>query len=160
MLPPDLMGHIERGLEIAAAVTGALVASLWLSMLIWTFNDIRSRSRDIFFQLLAALLVLILGPIGLFLYLILRPKETLAEVYARTLEEEALLQDIEEVEVCPNCKRRVRPEFLVCPYCHAQLKKACPNCGRLLHLQWDICPYCGTALAVEPPSNVEESEAT
>ncbi|MEA3459737.1 MAG: zinc ribbon domain-containing protein, partial [Chloroflexota bacterium] len=126
----------------------------------WTFNDIRSRSKDLFFQLLAALLALVLGPIGLLIYLVLRPRETLAEAYARTLEEETLLQDVGEREVCPHCKRRVRPEFMFCPYCHTRLKKACPDCGRLLRLQWDICPYCGSALPVEASAEMEESETT
>lgn len=161
-IPTDLMSYIERALEIGALIAGALLAAFWMSMIVWTFSDIRSRSRDIFFQLLSALLVLLLGPIGLLLYFVLRPRETLAGAYARTLEEEALLQDIEERRVCPNCKRRVGPDFMFCPHCHTRLKKACPGCGRLLRLQWDICPYCGSTLPVQASASEgqEEPEAT
>ena len=125
------------------AFISAFTVALWASLIIWTFRDMRWRSRDIFAQLLASLVVLIFGPLGLLIYLILRPQESLGETYARTLEEEALLQDIEEQPVCPECKHRVEPDFILCPACHTELRKACPHCGRLLLLRWDICPYCG-----------------
>ena len=79
---------------LVAGIT-ALTVAFWIALVIWTLRDIRSRTRDFFAWLLAGLLVLILGPIGLLLYLLLRPKHSLAEVYDRQLEEEALLQAIE-----------------------------------------------------------------
>jgi RNA polymerase subunit RPABC4/transcription elongation factor Spt4 len=126
------------------AFTGAFVAALWLALVVWTFRDMRSRSRDIFAQMLAALVVAVLNVPGLVIYLMLRPKETLAEAYERSLEEEALLQGIEEVERCPGCGSRVRVDYLVCPSCNTKLKKSCRSCGRPLHLRWNVCPYCGT----------------
>ena len=54
------------------------------------------------------------------LYLILRPRETLAEIYERTLEEEALLQGIEERLGCPSCNRRIEDDYVVCPACHTR----------------------------------------
>jgi RNA polymerase subunit RPABC4/transcription elongation factor Spt4 len=126
------------------AFSGAFVAALWLAMVIWAFRDMRSRSRDVFAQILAALVVAVLNLAGLVIYLMLRPKETLAEAYERSLEEEALLQGIEEVERCPGCGNRVRADYLVCPNCNTRLKKACRSCGRAIHLRWNVCPYCGT----------------
>ena len=126
------------------AFTGAFIAALWMALVIWTFRDMRSRSRDIFAQILAALVVAVLNLPGLVIYLMLRPKETLAEAYERSLEEEALLQGIEDVEHCPGCGNRVRSEFLVCPTCNTKLKKACRSCGRAINLRWNVCPYCGT----------------
>ena len=126
------------------ALIGAMVAAFWLALIIWTFRDMRSRSRDIFAQILAALLVAILFLPGLLIYIMLRPKETLAEAYERSLEEEALLQGIEEAQVCPGCGARVQSDFVVCPQCHTKLKKNCTNCGRALSLRWSVCPYCAT----------------
>ncbi len=125
------------------ALVGAFLFALWFSMVIWTFRDIRSRTRDVLAQILATLMVLLFNFPGLLLYFILRPKETLAEAYERALEEEALLHSVEEQERCPGCGRKAEPDFLLCPYCHTRLRKACVRCGRLLHLAWDICPYCG-----------------
>ncbi len=133
-------------LQILLAFGGAFLLAIWISLIVWTFRDVRSRSRDIFAILLATLMVVIFGPLGLVIYFLLRPQTTLAELYERSLEEEALLQDLEERIVCPGCRRKVEPDWLVCPDCHAILKKKCVNCGRLLHLRWDICPYCVTAV--------------
>jgi len=133
------------------AFISAFTAALWASLVIWTFRDMRLRSRDIFAQLLASLVVLIFGPLGMLIYLILRPQETLSEAYARTLEEEALLQDITEAKpVCPECKHRIEPDFIICPACHTELRKACPHCGRLMLMRWDICPYCAEPYPLPP----------
>ena len=135
-------------LQILLAFGAAFLIALWVSMIIWTFRDVRSRSRDVFAIALATLMVVVFGPLGLLLYMLLRPKETLAEIYERSLEEEALLQDLEQRAVCPGCRRRIEEAWQVCPDCHTILKKTCLNCGQLLHLRWNICPYCASA-AVE-----------
>jgi len=140
------------------AFVSAFIVAFWMSLVIWTFRDMRCRSRDIFAQLLASLVVLIFGPLGLLIYLILRPQEALAEAYARTLEEEALLQDIAEEEpVCPECKHRIEAEFVICPACHTELRKACPHCGRLSLLRWDICPYCAEPFPSPPEPELIEA---
>lgn len=126
------------------AFIGAVLAAFWLTLIIWAFRDMRSRSRDIFAQMLAAMVVAILNLPGVGIYLLMRPKETLAEAYERSLEEEALLQGIEEALNCPGCGNRVREDWLVCPNCHTKLKKSCTNCGRALNLRWNVCPHCGT----------------
>ena len=134
---------ITSYLTIVAAITGALFAALWLSLIIWAFRDMRLRSRDPFAQLLAAVLVAVLPGVGIIIYLILRPPETLAEAYERALEEEALLQEIEEKPHCPGCSRVADERWLLCPHCHTRLKKACPDCNSLMELQWNLCPFCG-----------------
>jgi hypothetical protein len=134
------------------AFLGAAVAAFWLSMVIWTFRDIRSRTRDLPTQFLATLLVAVLNVPGLLIYLILRPRETLAEAYERALEEELILQTLEEIEQCPACGRRVKAEFIVCPYCHTRLKQRCPRCQRPLRLEWTLCPYCGVSVSGAAPS--------
>ena len=120
--PPELLNQIGIVLEIVVAVLTALTVAFWIGLVIWTFRDIRSRPRDFFAWLLAILLVLILGPIGLALYFLLRPKETLAEVYDRQLEEEALLRDITARRACPSCQTVTEPEWLICPRCRAELR--------------------------------------
>jgi RNA polymerase subunit RPABC4/transcription elongation factor Spt4 len=140
---PDLSG-LGSILQLFVAFLGAYLFAVWVSMVVWTYRDIRSRSRDIFAQVLAVLLVLIFNVAGLLLYFILRPRETLAEKYERELAEEAMLQDIEERQVCPVCHHKIMAEYLVCPNCHTRLHKKCDNCGRVLNLRWNVCPYCAT----------------
>jgi RNA polymerase subunit RPABC4/transcription elongation factor Spt4 len=143
-------------LQVIIALFGAFFLAFWVSLVIWTFRDVRSRSRDIFAQLLATLMVMVFNLPGLLFYFILRPQETLAEAFERSLEEEALLQDIEERLVCPGCKRKTQSDFIIC---HTRLKKSCPNCRRLLHLKWNICPYCGAGPASPPEQFVPGSES-
>jgi hypothetical protein len=128
----------------ATAIAAGFIAALWLSLVIWTFRDIRRRARDPFTRILAVLLVLLLFLPGLLLYLILRPTTTLEDEYQHTLEEEALLQNIEDAALCPGCNRRIQPDWMVCPSCHTLLKKRCPNCSKLMELPWNLCPYCAT----------------
>lgn len=128
---------------ICFSVLGALLAAVWISLVVWTFRDMRARSRDPFAQLLAAVVVAILPGAGLLVYLILRPPETLAEAYERALEEEALLQEIEERPACPGCSRTVDSHWILCPHCHTRLRKICPDCNSLMELQWNLCPFCG-----------------
>jgi RNA polymerase subunit RPABC4/transcription elongation factor Spt4 len=143
---------LETIIQVVLALVGAYAAAFWFCLVVWTFRDIQQRSRDVVVQVLATALVLLFNVPGLILYTILRPPETLAEAYARSLEEESLIQDIEERQSCPGCKRRVQPDFIVCPTCRARLKQPCTSCGRLLQLNWRVCPYCGIDVATEAPS--------
>ncbi len=129
-------------LVVALIVTYSLV--LWVAAIAWTYGDVRSRTRDAFVQALAVIGVLVFNVAGLLVYFILRPRVTLAEVYARELEEEALLQELEAQHVCPSCRRRVEPDFIVCPTCQARLRESCTSCARALLPNWTACPYCGT----------------
>jgi RNA polymerase subunit RPABC4/transcription elongation factor Spt4 len=138
-LPPELDAYIST----AMFVVGAYFFALWIGMVVWTFRDIRLRTRDVLAQVLATLMVAVLTLPGLLVYLLLRPHTTLAEDYERSLTEEVILQDLEEHRICPSCQRRVEPDFVICPSCHHQLRVRCVGCGRLLHLDWDVCPYCG-----------------
>jgi hypothetical protein len=147
----EILEALPTYVTILATVCGGVTIALYAGMAIWAFRDIRSRSRDVLAQILATILVLILPVIGLIVYIMLRPKETLAEAYERSLEQEALLQAIEEPEACPGCGRRARSEYLYCPHCHTQLKTACVGCGRPLDTGWTLCPYCGTAAGGAAP---------
>ena len=129
---------------LLTACSGAFLATLWLSLVLWTYRDIRSRARDSLARILAVFVVAILFIPGVVIYLILRPARTLEEEYQSTLEEEALLQSIEDASLCPGCGRRVKENWLVCPSCHTRLKKSCHQCGKAMELPWNLCPYCGT----------------
>ena len=135
---------LSNFLLILTAWGGAFLAALWLSLVIWTYRDVRRRARDPLARILAMLVVAVLFLPGIVIYLILRPPRTLEEEYQHTLEEEALLQAIEESSLCPGCGRRIKDNWLVCPNCHTKLKKSCHQCGKLMDLPWNLCPFCGT----------------
>lgn len=141
------------------AFGAAFIAALWLSLVIWTFRDIRTRARDPLARVLAVLVVAVLFLPGVLVYLILRPARTLEEEYQRTLEEEALLQTIEEIPICPGCSRHIEADWVACPHCHTRLKKRCHQCGRLMELAWNLCPYCATPAPGARRENITMEEA-
>ena len=133
--------------NFALVLTGfgaAFFLALWVSLVIWTYRDIRNRSRDKLVQILSTVLVGLLHLPGILVYLVLRPPYTLDDEYQRTLEEEALLAAIEGQLLCPGCERRVKDNWMLCPSCQTKLKKNCHNCNALMELPWNICPYCAT----------------
>ena len=85
----------------ATALGGAFIAALWLSLIFWTYRDIRLRTRDRLARLLAAMVVAVLFLPGVLIYFILRPKTTQDEDYQRTLEENRCCK--------PSRKRRCVP---------------------------------------------------
>lgn len=148
----SLLDTLSRVLGIVIGFIVAFTVIFWLSLIIWTFRDIRSRTQDLLSQILATLLVTFFFIGGLFIYMILRPRQTLAEIYERQLEEESLLAEMTERQTCTNCHARVESDFQICPSCGQKLKRPCPKCERLLELRWAFCPYCATNLA---PSSIQ-----
>lgn len=139
----NILNTIGPFLQFFLACFGAYLLALYFATIVWTFRDVTSRTRDVFSIVLGMVLVILLPFVGILLYLILRPRETLSEAYERSLEEEYLLQDIEDSEICPSCKRRVSLDFLYCPHCRTKLRDECENCGRPISVRWAACPYCG-----------------
>jgi len=133
---------------LAGVVGGVWALLLWLSIVVWVYRDIRDRTRDSSLQVLSVFVVLMFFPgfnvPGLALYLMLRPRDTLEEAYARSLEEEALLRELGDEGSCPSCRRLTDKDFQYCPSCQTQLKDACAKCKHLLSFSWVACPYCGT----------------
>lgn len=148
-------------LIIGGIALAAYLLVMWLAALVWTYRDIQARTRDNFTQTICLLIVLVFNLPGLLLYLILRPKDTLAEMYDRQLEAEALLHEIQEQAACPSCRRKVEQDFIVCPYCRSTLRTACEECGKPMTSTWVLCPYCGSERSVpsQEPAPVAQASA-
>lgn len=148
---------LARGFQLLLAMTGAYTLALWFALVVWTFRDIESRSRSVIAQIFSTLVVVLFFIPGALIYLLLRPKETLDEAFGRALEEEYLLQDLEDLSLCPTCHHPVREDFVACPHCFTELRHTCPSCNRLVDVSWAICAYC-TAELVSTPTEVEAPE--
>lgn len=163
-----VLENIQSYLSILLGVSAGVILLLWLAIIIWAYRDLKSRSRSTLAVILTVLLVALLPILGLVIYLLLRPRETLAAAYERALEQEALLQQIETKPTCPTCSRPTQANWFLCPSCHTHLRQPCPVCNSPLELHWDICPYCGylfpavdrreEAEVIEPQSPRTETE--
>lgn len=145
---------INSAIQFLAGFSIVFLVVLWISLILWTFRDIRRRSRDPLLRILAVILTIILFIPGALVYVLLRPGQTLEEEYQRNLEEETLLQSLEESPLCPGCSCKVKNDWLVCPTCRTQLSKKCVSCGKILELSWEICPYCETVTSGYHRSNI------
>ena len=135
----------ESTITFFVAIFVALGVVLWLGIAVWAYRDIRERTRDGASQGLAVALVVLFNLPGLFLYLLLRPRETLIEAHERRLQNQALSYDLAAQPLaCPSCQRPARDDFMVCPHCRAKLREPCASCERGLEPSWVACPYCGT----------------
>jgi RNA polymerase subunit RPABC4/transcription elongation factor Spt4 len=138
---------------------------LWLATAYWAFRDLQSRTDNPIAPYLAAAFIIFFTPFlflfAALLYRIIRPQERVGESYERTLAEEALLNEVEAVEHCPTCARRVRDEWIICPTCRTRLQRVCPNCSHLVGLDWSICAWCGRdferrEIAASAPAGIVE----
>lgn len=152
-----MVGPISDDLLTGLALYAALTAlAVWATLVLWSWQDMAARSRSVSLRLLAAALVAVLNVPGLFIYLMLRPRETLAEAYERSLEEEVLLQGIVESAACPSCRAQTRPDWQLCPACNTRLRRPCTRCGNLLEPDWERCPVCASR---QPMTDDEEWQA-
>ncbi len=157
-MPAELSNTIATLLGIFVALLGAFLFAFWVAMGIWTFNDIRSRTRDWLAIVLASLLVLVFPLVGLVLYMMIRPRETLADVFDRALEEESLLRELEATLSCYRCGLPVQDSWNFCANCHSQLRYACSNCGKAMRHEWNICVNCG-ADQIEQDASTDEARS-
>lgn len=134
---------IARALQVMLALGGAYLIATWFVLAVWTYRDIEARSKNVATQIFSTILSVLFWIPGVLLYMMLRPKETLDEAYQRSLEEEYLLQDLQELPLCPTCNHFVHDDWQLCPHCNTQLREPCTKCHHLVDLRWDICPYCG-----------------
>jgi hypothetical protein len=126
---------------LAAKLGFAYIAIMWAALIYWTFRDIRRRTNDFVLQGASVLLTTLFFLPGYWLYLVLRPRMTLAEV-AEEHFRETLFAEYSQTGNCPRCKKHVREEYLVCPHCETSLRSACTGCSRALVSSWRACPYC------------------
>ncbi|MCV0403107.1 MAG: zinc ribbon domain-containing protein [Chloroflexi bacterium] len=134
--------------QLASQLIVIYVVLLWLGTAYWAFRDMQARTENPILPYFSAALIIFFTPLlfifAVVLYLIVRPRETLAEVYERSLAEESLLAEVEKNELCPVCRDRVDSEWLVCPNCRTRLNRVCPSCNRLADPTWPLCAFCGT----------------
>lgn len=128
---------------------------IWIAIIIWVIKDISNRTNNLFLQILSILSVIIFTPLGVFLYLLIRPGRTVFEKYYQEVEEnldilshiidqKTKYQEANDVSDCPKCWYEVQKDFVVCPNCKLTLKNECVECKKEIRDNWKICPFCNT----------------
>ena len=148
-------GDWQATLRLFGALIGGYLLVLWFASILWVYRDIQSRSQDPITQAIGVGISVVFPLVGLPVYMVVRPQETLQEAYDRQLEQEAILSELHSVTGCPNCRRPVQDDFQFCAFCGTSLKSACSSCGRLLQFSWRVCPTCQTPKPRPQPDPAE-----
>jgi F0F1-type ATP synthase membrane subunit c/vacuolar-type H+-ATPase subunit K/RNA polymerase subunit RPABC4/transcription elongation factor Spt4 len=149
--------NLARILQFTLALLAAFGVALWFGLAVWAYRDITARTSNAVAQIFATLLVALGFVPGAVVYLLLRPRETLADSAQRSIEEEYLAQELASAPACPTCGTHIRDEFLFCSECGTALRRNCQACGRLVDLDWKMCPFCGVA---QPDWSAERQPVT
>ncbi len=137
---------------LVGGIIAIYLALIWLTSILWVVRDIRARTTDIASQATAVVIASALPFVGLPIYMILRPAETMQTAYDRQLEEEAILTELHAISACPNCRRAIDDEYMVCPHCSTELRDPCRHCQRSIAKAWGTCPYCATPREAATPA--------
>lgn len=146
-------------LRIAAIFIGVSFLVFWVGLVWWVSQDILTRTSDKIIVAAAVAMTAILGPVGVMMYLIIRPKQTLKESYGEMMEHEMMLRAA-ATTICPMCEHMTQEDFVNCPYCGTVLKKQCKQCQKLVSMDWGYCPYCGTVADQHKPRTITSVEPT
>lgn len=97
-------------------------------ILIWMYRDARARDANptlwvASLALVALFIRVILVPVGLVIYLFVRPKGRL--------------------DRCPHCGAKHLHWLAECPKCEGRLKKDCHRCHAAIPYAAERCPECG-----------------
>lgn len=137
------MNEFSDIIDLLRSMGVILAAVFYLAIVLWTFKDARKRIEDPIL-VATATAVSMLPIVGVFVYMLLRPSEYLADVRERELEIRMMERELGRQERCPYCKSHIEGEYLSCPVCTTKLRQSCTGCTRPLDPRWAMCPYCET----------------
>ncbi len=118
----------------------------WFVVLYWVWLDSGDRTSSKVVRFSYVLLVAALNIIGLLIYLIIRPGQTIEEIYWADLERRYLKYETAELGDCPKCGRQLFPGYTFCPNCRYKLKRKCNRCQVFVDKKDKFCPHCGNEM--------------
>lgn len=125
---------------------------IWITLVVWVIRDVTTRSSSFLFQFMCILFSIVLWPLWLFLYLIVRPRYATSKKFVQEIEHNlSVLASIVEdsrkwVLLCPRCSRQVSHTSKICMKCKTNLEKKCENCHKTVLHTWKACPFCSTKI--------------
>jgi len=118
----------------------------WFVVLYWVWLDSGERTSNKTVRISYVILVAVLNVVGLLIYLIIRPSQTIEEIYWADLERRYLKYETAELGDCPKCGSQLFPGYTYCPNCRYKLKMKCPRCKVYVDKKNKFCPHCGQEL--------------
>ena len=142
---------------------GIYFALLWLSYILWLWNDLQARFTNSLLRTTLWIIFSITFLFGFFLYLLIRPTKRTEDDFYIELERNYLRFETYGMQPCEKCNFSLRPEFLNCPSCKNKLRGQCKYCEKIIDLKWKHCPFCAKLndiyLDQENPKNIARKHA-
>ena len=118
----------------------------WIVVLDWIWADSGERTSSKRSRILYVILAAVFNVFGWLIYLIIRPSQTIEEIYWADLERRYLKYETSELGDCPKCGTQLYPGYLYCPSCNYKLKRKCPSCGVYVDKKSNFCPFCSAVI--------------
>lgn len=135
---------------------GIALGAFWIVVLYWVWLDSGERTTKKEIRIAYLVLVTLLFIVGLIIYLLIRPNQTIEEIYWADLERRYLKYETAELGDCPKCGTQLFPGFNYCPNCKYVIKVKCSQCGVEMDKQYKYCPSCGNQMKERVQSFEEE----
>ena len=152
----DFVGNIDFNMFGTLFVVALVV--FWLVIIGWVWVDSSERTSKKGLKVGYILLVIFFNIFGLIIYLIIRPSETIEEIYWEDLDRRYLKYETSELGDCPRCGSQLYPGYVFCTNCGYRLKVKCPQCGVLIDKDHVFCEYCG--FKIKERATVQEEHPT
>lgn len=149
-------GIANTNYNMVGTVVGVISLIFWLVVTSWIWVDSDERTTSKWMRLFYVLIGLI-PVVGWIIYLIVRPSETIDEIYWGDLERRYLKYEAKDLGDCPRCDTQLFPGFIFCPNCKKRIKRKCSRCGIYVDLEYKYCTNCGNKMQ---KSSVKEKEVS
>jgi hypothetical protein len=140
----EFVGNLD--FNIFGTLLFLLLGIFWFVLVGWVWVDSGERTSNRQARIIYLLLVLVLNIPGLIIYLIVRPSETIEQIYWADLERRYLKYETAELGDCPECGSQLFPGYHFCANCGCDIKKKCPSCGVMISKTARYCAHCGAKI--------------
>jgi len=138
-----LNGVGQINFQIVWKLLAVAFVIFWIVVLDWVWLDAGERTSNKTARIIYLLLVLIFNVFGWIMYLILRPSQTVEQIYWADLERRYLKYETSELGDCVKCGTQLYPGYTFCPNCGLDIKIKCESCNVYIEKNNEYCPYCG-----------------
>ncbi|MCD4756114.1 hypothetical protein K8R20_00650 [bacterium] len=128
--------------NLLGTLLGIVSLIFWVVVISWIWVDSGERTTSRWMRVFYAFIGII-PVLGWIIYLIVRPPETIDEIYWGDLERRYLKYETSELNDCPRCATQLYPGYIYCPNCKCPLKTKCPQCEVYVSVNYKYCTTCG-----------------
>ena len=144
-----LNGVGQINFQIVSKLFILVFVVFWIVVLDWVWMDSGERTTNKKARIIYVLLVLFLNIFGWIIYLIIRPSQTIEQIYWADLERRYLKYETAELGDCAKCGAQLYPGYTFCPKCGLEIKKKCKACGMYIEKDSEYCAFCGQKVSSE-----------